>query len=94
MIRKENSDLKEAKSSILCAKASSVRQQESVLKKLSVQDKIYAELDQNDKPISAGNRIPKDDYNKILDDSEMYYNTIEFILSKGKIMLRQRSERM
>jgi hypothetical protein len=34
-------------------------------------DVIYAELDENDKSINAGNRFTKEEYNIMLDDLDM-----------------------
>ena len=31
-------------------------------------DVIYAELDENDHPINAGNRYPREEFNRMLDD--------------------------
>ena len=41
-------------------------------------DLIYAELDENDNAINAGNRFPKEQYNETLDDYEMEadYDTV------------------
>lgn len=59
-------------------------------------DVVYAELDKNDKPINAGNRFPKDEFNSMLDDLEMEadYNTVGFTFSNGKFIPRQRPERL
>ena len=56
----------------------------------------YAELDENDKPINAGNQFPKDEYNKMLDDLEMEadYNTVNFTFFDGKFIERQRPQRL
>jgi hypothetical protein len=59
-------------------------------------DVIYAELDENDNPINAGNRFPKDEYNDMLDDLEMEadHNTVGFTFSNGGFIRRRRSERL
>ena len=57
-------------------------------------DVIYAELDENDNPINAGNRIIKDEFNRMLDELEMVadYNTANFTLFVGKIVKRETPE--
>jgi hypothetical protein len=59
-------------------------------------DLIYAELDENDNAINAGNRFPKEQYNETLDDYEMEadYNTVGFTFSGGKFVKRKRPERL
>ena len=59
-------------------------------------DVIHAELGENDKPISAGNNFPKDDYNNMSDDLEMEadYNTVGFTFFNGEFIPRQRPERL
>jgi hypothetical protein len=59
-------------------------------------DVIYAELDENDKPVNAGNRYPKEEYNKMLDDLEMEadYNTVNFTFSGGKFVKKENPERL
>jgi hypothetical protein len=59
-------------------------------------DVIDAELDENDHPISAGNRIPKDEWNQRLDELEMDadYNTVGFTVFDGKIIEREMPERL
>ena len=53
-------------------------------------DVVYAELDENDKPINAGNRYPREEYNEMLDDLEVEadYNTVNFTFSGGKFVER------
>jgi hypothetical protein len=60
------------------------------------EDVIYAELDSNDNPINAGNRFPKEEYNRMLDDLDMEadYNTVGFTFDDGKFIRRQRPERL
>ena len=50
------------------------------------EDVIYAELDENDNPINAGNRFPKDEFNRMLDDLEMKtdHNTVGFTFFGGQ----------
>jgi hypothetical protein len=57
-------------------------------------DVIYAELDENDNPINAGNRITKDEFNRMLDELEMVadYNTANFTLFVGKIVKSETPE--
>jgi hypothetical protein len=59
-------------------------------------DLIYAELDENDNAINAGNRFPKEQYNETLDDYEMEadYDTVGFTFSGGKFVKRKRPERL
>jgi hypothetical protein len=59
-------------------------------------DVIYAELDENDNPINAGNRFLKDEYNEMLDDLEMEadHNTVGFTFFGGEFIKRERSERL
>ena len=59
-------------------------------------DLIYAELDENDNAINAGNRFPKEQYNETLDDYEMEadYDTVGFTFSGGKFVKRKRLERL
>ena len=59
-------------------------------------DVIYAELDGNDKPVNAGNRFPRDEFNNMLDDLEQEadYNTVGFIFIGGEFVPRQRPERL
>jgi hypothetical protein len=57
---------------------------------------IYAELDDNDNPINAGNRYPKEEYNEMLDDLKMVadYNPVVLTFSGGKFIKRERPERL
>jgi hypothetical protein len=59
-------------------------------------DVIDAEFDKNDKPINAGNQVPKEEWNKMLDDLDMEadYNTVNFTFSDGKFVERKRPERL
>jgi hypothetical protein len=59
-------------------------------------DVIYAELDENDRPINAGNRFPRDEYNNMLNDLEMEadYNTVGFTFIGEEFVPRQRPERL
>jgi hypothetical protein len=59
-------------------------------------DVIYAELDENDKPINAGNRFPRDEFNRMLDDLEQEadYNTVGFTFIGKEFVPRQRPERL
>jgi len=59
-------------------------------------DVIYAELDGNDKPINAGNRFPRDEFNNMLDELEQEadYNTVGFTFIGGKFVPRERPERL
>jgi hypothetical protein len=59
-------------------------------------DLIYAELDENDNAINAGNRFPKEQYNETLDDYEMEadYDTVGFTFSAGKFVKGKRPERL
>jgi hypothetical protein len=59
-------------------------------------DVIYAELDENEKPINAGNRFPRNEYNSMLDDLEMEadHNTVGFTFVDGEFIPRQRPERL
>jgi hypothetical protein len=59
-------------------------------------DVNYAELDENDNPTNAGNRITKDEFNRMLDDLEMVadYNIANFTLFGGKIVKRETPERL
>jgi hypothetical protein len=56
--------------------------------------KYYFSLDENENPINAGNRITKDEFNRMLDDLEMVadYNTANFTLFVGKIVKRETPE--
>jgi hypothetical protein len=58
-------------------------------------DLVYAELDENDNPINAGNRFPKEEYNKMLNELKMEadYNTVGFTFSGGEFVKRKRPER-
>jgi len=57
-------------------------------------DVIYAELDRNDKPVNAGNRFPRDEFDRMLDDLEQEadYKTVGFIFIGGEFVPRQRPE--
>jgi hypothetical protein len=60
------------------------------------QDVIYAELDEKDNPINAGNRFPKAEFNRMLDDLEMEadHNTVGFTFFGGQFIRRQQQDRM
>lgn len=59
-------------------------------------DVIYAELYENDKPINAGNRFPRNEFNNMLDNLEMEadYKTVPFTFDNGEFIPRQRPERL
>jgi hypothetical protein len=59
-------------------------------------DVIYAELDEHDNPINAGNTFPKDEFNSMLDDLELEadYTTVGFTFFNGEFIPRQRPERL
>ena len=56
-------------------------------------DVHYTQLDENNNPINAGNQFPKEEYNKLLDNSEIELDKIlpllhfsmENLLKKGEI---------
>ena len=51
-------------------------------------DVHYAQLDENNNPINAGNLFPKEEYNKLLDNSEMELdeNTVPFTFFNGEFI--------
>jgi hypothetical protein len=59
-------------------------------------DVIYAELDENDNPIYARNRLPKDEYDEMLDDLEIEadHNTVGFTFFSGEFIKIERPERL
>lgn len=59
-------------------------------------DVIYAELDENDKPKNAGNRVPKEEWNRMLDDLEMDadHNTVGITFYNGEFVKRERPDRL
>jgi hypothetical protein len=59
-------------------------------------DVIYAELDENDKPINAGNRFTREEFNKMLDELDMEpdESTVNFAFSGGDFVERKRPRRL
>jgi hypothetical protein len=62
----------------------------------SNEDFIRAERNENDEAINAENRVPKEEFNKQLDDDEIEadYNTVPFTVDGGKVVERKRPNRL
>jgi hypothetical protein len=60
-------------------------------------DIYYAQLDEKNNPINAGNRFPKEEYVEMLDNLEMELdeNTVPFTFSNGEfIEKKEKSDRL
>ena len=60
----------------------------------SSNDVITAELDENGKPVNAQNRIPREEYNKMLEDENMVAdsNSAGFTMFGGKIIAQDKPD--